>query len=117
MMAGNTQLWPEEGRQMFAVLYRWRLVPGHEDQFVDGWERVTRAIHAHCGSYGSRLHRCEDGTWATYARWPDAATRSACDHGDELGARLMTEAVAERYDEVRMTVASDLLDEPEDPPG
>ena len=44
-----------------------------EAQFIDGWKRVTRAIYDTCGSYGSRLHRCEDGTWLAYARWPDAA--------------------------------------------
>ena len=31
---------------MFAVLYRWQIKPGMEEQFMDGWHRVTRAIHA-----------------------------------------------------------------------
>jgi hypothetical protein len=74
---------------MFVAIYRWRLRPGMESQFVDGWERVTRAIYGQCGSYGSRLHKCEDGTWLAYARWPDAATRDRCDHrarGTQLNA-------------------------------
>ena len=41
-------------RLMFVAVYRWRLKSGMEDQFVDGWERVTRAIRRSCGSYGSR---------------------------------------------------------------
>ena len=67
---------------MIAIVYRWRVTDGMEEQFVDGWSRVTRAIREHCGSHGSRLHRAEDGTWLAYARWPDlppgrpASTRS-----------------------------------------
>ena len=48
---------------MFAVVYRWRLRPGREEQFVDGWERVTRALHAGCGRSGSRPHRAAAGPW------------------------------------------------------
>lgn len=99
---------------MFAVVYRWRLRAGAEEQFVDGWERVTRAVRSSCGSYGSRLHRASDGTWVAYARWPDAATREACEHGEREGQRMMREAVAEDLDEVTMTIVSDLLDEPPD---
>lgn len=97
---------------MFTAIYRWRIKDGMEAQFVDGWERVTRAIHEACGSYGSRLHRCDDGTWLAYARWPDAATRDRCAHGDAEGSRLMREAIEERFDEILAEVVSDLLREP-----
>ena len=97
---------------MFAVVYRWRLRPGAEEQFQDGWERVTRAIHAGCGSFGSRLHRADDGTWVAYARWPDAATRERCTSAEPEGERLMAEAVAERFPELRLDLVSDLLAEP-----
>jgi hypothetical protein len=97
---------------VFAVVYRWRLHPGREEQFVDGWERVTAAIRAGCGSHGSRLHRADDGTWVAYARWPDAATREACAHGDAEGERLMAESVAERFPELTMQLVSDRLAEP-----
>ena len=100
---------------MFVAVYRWRLNPGMEDQFVDGWERVTRAIRRSCGSYGSRLHQCSDGTWLAYARWPDAATRDGCGHEESEGSRLMREAVAEDFDDVLCMIASDLLDEPVHP--
>ena len=99
---------------MFTAIYRWRLTPGMESQFVEGWERVTRAIRATCGSYGSRLHRCEDGSWLAYARWPDAATRDACEHGDEEGRRMMREAVAEDFEELLCEIVSDLIQEPTD---
>lgn len=97
---------------MLAVIYRWRLRPGTERQFVDGWERVTRAIRTSCGSYGSSLHQAADGTWLAYARWPDAATRERCEHVEVEGRRLMREAVAEDFDEVVMELVSDLLQEP-----
>jgi hypothetical protein len=94
---------------MFAVVYRWRVVPGREPDFVRGWELLTRAIHASCGSYGSRLHRGDDGNWIAYAVWPDAATRERCEPDEPEGARLMAESVAERFPELTMTVVSDLL--------
>ncbi|MCW2776423.1 MAG: Antibiotic biosynthesis monooxygenase [Frankiales bacterium] len=97
---------------MFTAVYRWRLRPGSEAQFVEGWERVTRAVHAQCGSYGSRLHRCTDGTWLAYARWPDAATRDACEHDEHEGRQMMREAVLEEFDDVLGEVVSDLLAEP-----
>ena len=97
---------------MFAVVYRWRLHPGSEEGFVDGWERVTRAIAEQCGSFGSRLHRADDGTWVAYARWPDAVTRERCVVDEPEGARLMAEAVAERFPELAMELVSDLLQEP-----
>lgn len=97
---------------MFTAIYRWRLRPGMEEQFIDGWQRVTAAILAACGSYGSRLHKCSDGTWLAYARWPDEATRDACEHNEDEGRRLMREAVLDDYDDVLAEVVLDMLDEP-----
>ena len=68
---------------------------------------------ASCGSYGSRLHRADDGSWVAYARWPDDQTRQDCQHGETEGARLMGEAIAERLPEITMELVSDLLAEPE----
>lgn len=99
---------------MFAAIYRWRLKPGMEEQFVDGWERVTKAILAECGSYGSRLHTCDDGLWLAYARWPSAAARDQCEHQELEGQRLMREAVAEDLPEIRCEITSDLLADPSD---
>jgi len=99
---------------MDAVLYRWRIKPGMEEQFVDGCQRVTRAIRANCGSFGSRLHRAADGTWFGYARWPHAARGSACGQGESEGLRLMSEATA-HLDELPAEIVVDLLDEPRTP--
>jgi hypothetical protein len=85
-----------------------------EQQFVDGWERVTRAIHSSCGSYGSRLHRGDDGIWLAYARWPSAEARLECDFQEVEGLRLMQESIEERFPEIRCELVSDLLSEPTD---
>lgn len=98
--------------RVFAVVYRWRVRPGLEEQFVQGWEQVTRAIRASCGSYGSRLHRCADGSFLGYARWPSAEARDACEHDEHEGRRLMREAVEEDLPEVTAYLVSDLLYEP-----
>ncbi|MYW63767.1 hypothetical protein GTY65_06690 [Streptomyces sp. SID8379] len=98
---------------MFAVIYRWRLHEGKEEQFAAGWHRVTLAIRAHCGSYGSRLHRADDGTWVAYARWPDAATREASPDVDPEGVAMMREAISESFPAVRCEVTDDLLAEPQ----
>ena len=100
---------------MFAVIYRWRLEPGRESQFIEGWDRVTAAIHSACNSYGSRLHRAADGTWIAYARWPDAQTRERCEHSEIEGSRMMRQATAEQFDEITMDLVSDLLREPATP--
>lgn len=59
---------------MFAVIYRWKLVPGREATFEDGWRAGTAAIAREFGGWGSRLHRGEDGVAVAYAQWPDRAT-------------------------------------------
>ncbi|MFE5593292.1 antibiotic biosynthesis monooxygenase [Streptomyces sp. NPDC056549] len=101
---------------MFAVMYRWRVRPGKEQLLADGWHRVTLAIHQECGSYGSRLHRADDGTWVAYARWPDRETRENSVTPDPEGLAMMREAIAEYFPETRLTLVDDLLAEPEAEP-
>lgn len=82
----------------FAVIYRWRLVPGMETTFCEGWERVTILLKAKRGALGSRLHRADDGTWVAYAQWPSreaweaSGARGAI---DSVAAAMMTESTAE----------------------
>ena len=58
---------------MFAVIYRWRVIPGLEAQFEQGWRRGTERIAAEFGGLGSRLHRGEALTYVAYAQWPNEA--------------------------------------------
>jgi heme-degrading monooxygenase HmoA len=39
---------------MFAVVYRWRIKPGLEAKFEEGWRRGTLAIRRDLGGWGSR---------------------------------------------------------------
>lgn len=59
---------------MYVAVYAWRVRPGKEEQFRDAWRRGTEAITRIYGSFGSRLHRAEDGRFVGYAEWPDEAT-------------------------------------------
>lgn len=59
---------------MFAVVYRWRIVPGREATFEEGWRAGTERIAKEFGGWGSRLHRGEDGCFYAYAQWPDRAS-------------------------------------------
>ena len=96
-----------------AILYRWRLKPGREGDFRRAWEEATRLIHQNCASYGACLHDGEDGLVWSYALWPSEAQRQACFSGrDWLEIecfQVMQSAIAERYDEVRLKISSDLI--------
>jgi quinol monooxygenase YgiN len=59
---------------MFAVLYRFKLLPETEQTFREAWGTATHAIRSHYGTSGSRLHRADDGILFAYAVWPDRAT-------------------------------------------
>ncbi len=100
-----------------AVIYRWRVKPGLEEQFARAWSEGTAAIHARCASYGARLHRPAEGgdLWVSYARWPDEASRAACfaqNDFRDIGFATMREAVAETLPEIVLEIADDQLDEP-----
>ena len=97
----------------FMVIYRWRLHPGREQQFIDCWSRNTPIIAERCGGLGSRLHRAEDGSWLAYAQWPDRATwersYSVPDWRTEAEHRQWAEAVAETFPRILLEPVADLL--------
>lgn len=93
------------------VVYRWRLIPGHEEAFASAWREVTLAMLAH-GSLGSRLHRGEDGLWYGYAQWPDEATRERAFSAPSTDPALQTRmrvCIEERLPDIRLTPVADLL--------
>ena len=55
---------------MFTVIYRWRVKPETESDFLRTWHVRTEKIRVARGSYGSRLHREPDGTYCAIALWP-----------------------------------------------
>ncbi|MEP6897668.1 MAG: antibiotic biosynthesis monooxygenase [Rhodanobacter sp.] len=59
---------------MFVAIYRWRLHPGLEQDFIVNWQRITTLGRA-AGSGGSSLFKDADGCWVAIARWPSQDAR------------------------------------------
>lgn len=96
---------------MFTVLYRWKIKPGLEGQFIDSWSEVTRHYRTYAGSRGSRLHRGNDGYFWAYAQWDsNEARQAAFSDPPVIPAReKMIEAIEERFDEIVLEIVSDHL--------
>jgi heme-degrading monooxygenase HmoA len=81
---------------MFVAIYRWRIDPDGEHDFVANWHRITRRGLV-AGSGGSSLFRDAEGCWVAIARWE---SRQARDHflqsltSDEADAALNERARA-----------------------
>lgn len=101
----------------FFAVYRWRLQPGTEDEFVRAWAEVTRAIREQRGGLGSRLHRAEDGWWVVYAAWPERERWEAMQAlepcAPEASARMRA-AIAESAPALLLEPVQDLLVAPGD---
>jgi quinol monooxygenase YgiN len=54
----------------FCVVYRFDVVDGMDDAFVEAWAAMTEILATHGGALGSRLHRDADGRFVAYAQWP-----------------------------------------------
>ncbi|CAN5155728.1 hypothetical protein BH11CYA1_BH11CYA1_07380 [soil metagenome] len=97
---------------MFCVVYQWKVRSGKEDEFRETWRTITEAIFAQHGTYGSRLHESDHGTWIAYAQWPD---RERWEHVSEtLGVDLervrQAECLLEQVEVLfTLTVTDDLL--------
>jgi hypothetical protein len=96
---------------MFTVLYKWRIRPGLERQFIDSWSEITVYYRENAGSLGSRLHRGSDGYWYGYAQWPsDEVRRAAFENRPSHTAReKMAGAIEESFDEIRLEITADYL--------
>jgi heme-degrading monooxygenase HmoA len=75
---------------MFAVIYRFEVRPGREEEFRAAWRAVTEALETQRGSLGARLHRAPDGAWISYAQWPSR------EHHAHVGDPLPSTAEAAR---------------------
>jgi len=97
---------------MFIALYQWKVKEGHEKNFLEGWHRRTEEIYQHCCSFGSRLHKSEDGTRVAYAQWPDRKTYDEAQSipvVDTEARRMFRESIEEAYPDIYMNVIDDLL--------
>ncbi|WP_243050411.1 antibiotic biosynthesis monooxygenase [Dyella sp. RRB7] len=96
----------------FAAIYRWRLHPGMEAQFIEAWTRISELYLYRYGSLGSRLHRGPDDIWYSYAQWPNEASRESAflvDTLDTEAGELMREAIAETFPEIVLEPIVDLI--------
>lgn len=101
---------------MFCVIYRWRIKPELEKQFIESWTAITRFYIENRGGKGSRLHRGENGLFYAYAQWKSSEAREkAFENVPEMPEReKMREAVLESFPEIRLESVEDLLQFPED---
>ena len=92
------------------VLYRWRIRPEREVDFVDAWSLITCQLRER-GSRGSRLHRGDDGLYYGYAQWPgpDAIASAFMEPVDVAAASRMRDAVVENFPPVRLAPIADFL--------
>lgn len=113
---------------MFAVIYRFKLQPHQEKNYQKYWRTIANYFIDHCGALGSCLHKCQDGLWLAYSRWPNKKTRDlAWPEGDTPNDSLPDEIQAtiikmknykeenkhlEKFDEICMEVVDDLLIQP-----
>ena len=98
---------------MFIVLYRWRIKPNLERQFVESWSEMTANLREKHDSLGSRLHRGNDGIWYSYAQWKSAeqrkrASRDASNEISEAGEK-MRETIEESFLEIKLETVADYL--------
>lgn len=56
---------------MFCIIYAFDVRPGMEEDFMKGWEGLTRLIYQYEGSLGSRIHHETEERLIAYAQWPD----------------------------------------------
>lgn len=96
---------------MFTVIYRWRIKPEFERQFVENWSVVTKYYIEHLGGLGSRLHHGDDGIWYAYAQWEsDERRQKAFEQIPDMPERgKMREAIAEYFPETKLEIAADFL--------
>jgi len=96
---------------MLVFLYRWRINPEKEAQFIEAWSEITAYYRENFDSQGSRLHRGDDGIFYAYAQWESAEQRENAFRNSpksEAGER-MREAIEESFGEVRLEILADYL--------
>lgn len=99
---------------MFAVVYRWKIKPGLEAKFEEGWRKGTLAIRRDLGGLGSRLHKIAPGEYFAYAQWPDRESfeqnrARRMPYDDPEARKLYTEALEESV--VETLVVGEVLDD------
>ena len=102
---------------MFVVLYRWRIKPHLEAQFVENWSARTAYLREKYDTLGSRLHRGNDGIWYSYAQWKSAEQRTQAFALESKTisevSQKVQEAIEETFPEIQLEIVSDFIILPE----
>ena len=102
---------------MFVILYRWRIKPNFEAQFVESWSARTAYLREKYDTLGSRLHRGNDGIWYSYAQWKSAEQRTQAFALESKtiseASQKFQEAIEEIFPEIQLEIVSDLIILPE----
>jgi hypothetical protein len=95
------------------ILYRWKLKPGLEQQFIECWSKATANL-LRLGSLGSRLHKGDDDIWYGYAQWPSAQARNTAfaNSPDTPVQEGMRAAIAETFPPTFLAPVADYLQFP-----
>lgn len=96
----------------FCVIYRARVHPDKEAQYIAAWSRLTMLIRTQRGGLGSRLHRGNDGLWYAYAQWESAEKRAAAfamPAVDPAAQADMADAIIESFPEILLDPVEDQL--------
>ncbi|MDX1454836.1 MAG: hypothetical protein R3217_05195 [Gammaproteobacteria bacterium] len=56
---------------MFVVVYRWKLIPGREDEFREAWQALTDMYIQLRGQQDGKLRHVEADIWEAEATWMD----------------------------------------------
>jgi heme-degrading monooxygenase HmoA len=98
---------------MFVALYRWRIKPNLERQFIEAWSERTAYLREKYDSLGSRLHRGNDGIFYAYAQWKSAEQRRQAFQAESENiseaAEKMRDAIEESFPETELEIAADFL--------
>ena len=97
---------------MIAILYSWRIKPEKERQFIESWSHITEFLRESRGSFGSRLHRGNNGLFYGYAQWKSEEDRqNAFQNSTEINDSIekMRNAIEESFPEIMLEPIADFL--------
>lgn len=105
----SKQAWDK--KTMYIILYRWRIKPDLEAQFIKSWAEITKYYVDNFDSLGSRLHKGDDGIWYAYAQWKSAEQREYAFMNTKLSSvgKKMKMAIEERFSEIKLEIKEDFL--------
>lgn len=87
-----------------AVLHRWKVRRGKEDDFAAAWARLTDVMIEQGGAYGARLHKGEDGIFIAYSWWPSKQHWDMAQLQKSVARSLLAATVEERLPEIHMAL-------------